>query len=80
MRLSTIFFNICWKTRIIRRTYAITEENNKKKVMYSLSDGMFMFWHKFIPRQFSRIEIDNGKQYYLSQVKPSFMSIWEGNI
>ena len=30
------------ETRIIEKTYAITEENNKKKVMYSLSDGMFM--------------------------------------
>lgn len=58
------------ETRIIEKTYAITEENNKKKVMYSLSDGMFMFWHKFIPRAVAAIEIDNGKQYYLSQVKP----------
>ena len=29
-----------------------------------------MFWHKFIPRAVAAIEIDNGKQYYLSQVKP----------
>ena len=58
------------KTRIIEKNYCITEESNSKKIRYSLSDGMFLFWHIFIPRAISQIEIGNGKNYYLTQVKP----------
>ena len=58
------------ETRIIEKTYCITEEGNSKKIRYALSDGMFLFWHIFIPKSISQIEIGNGKNYYLTQVKP----------
>ena len=58
------------ETRIIERSLCITEESNKKKVQYILSDGMFSFWYRFIPRAIPQIEIDNGKKYYQSFVKP----------
>lgn len=58
------------ETRIIEKTHCITEESNSKKTHYALSDGMFLFWHIFIPRAISQIEIGNGKNYYLTQVKP----------
>lgn len=58
------------ETRIIEKTFCITEEKNNKKVQYVLADGMFKFWHIFIPRAVSAIEIGNGKNYYLKQVKP----------
>ena len=45
------------ETRIIEKTYAITEENNKKKVMYSLSDGMFMFRHKLFRGQLQQLRL-----------------------
>ena len=58
------------ETRIVEKTHCITEEKNNKKVQYILSDGMFRFWHIFVPRAIPAIEIDNGKNYYLKQVKP----------
>ena len=58
------------ETRIVEKTYCITEEKNKKKFNYILSDGMFRFWHIFIPRAIPAIEIDNGDKYYFEHVKP----------
>ena len=58
------------ETRIIEKCYCITEENNKKKVQYTLADGMFLFWHRFIPHAIPQIEIDNGDTYYKNIVKP----------
>ena len=58
------------ETRIIEKTYCITEEKNKKKIQYVLADGMFRFWHIFIPRAVPAIEINNGHNYYLRHVKP----------
>lgn len=58
------------ETRIIKKVYSITEEKNKKKVQYTLSDGMFLFWNKFIPKAVTAIENGNGKNYYLAVVKP----------
>lgn len=58
------------ETRIVKKTYAITDEKNNKKVQYSLADGMFLFWHKFIPKAIPTIEISHGREYYISSVKP----------
>lgn len=58
------------ETKIITRNLCITDENNKKKIQYTLSDGMFLFWYRFIPSAVSQIEIGNGKEYYLNIVKP----------
>ena len=70
------------ETRIIEKRLCITEEGNKKKVQYILSDGMFTFWYLFIPKAIPQIEIDNGEKYYRTYVKPKlheFMgSIFEG--
>ena len=58
------------ETRIVKKTYAITEEKNNKKVQYVLADGMFRFWHQFVPKAIPTIEMNNGRDYYFSQVKP----------
>lgn len=58
------------ETKIITRNLCITDEKNKKKIQYALSDGMFLFWYKFIPSAISQIEIGNGREYYLTFVKP----------
>ena len=59
----------------------ITEESDKKKDQYVLSDQMFRFWYAFIPSANSTIELDKGDVYYEKIVKPrlhSFMgSIFE---
>ena len=58
------------ETKIITRNLCITDEKNKKKIQYTLSDGMFLFWYRFIPSAISQIEIGNGREYYLNFVKP----------
>lgn len=58
------------ETKIVTRNLCITDENNKKKIQYTLSDGMFLFWYRFIPSAISQIEIGNGREYYLNVVKP----------
>lgn len=57
-------------TNIVERNKAITDENNRKKVLYTLSDGMFKFWYRFIPSALASIELDMGENYYKQIVKP----------
>lgn len=57
-------------TGIVQRRTAITEENNKKKIQYVLSDGMFRFWYRFIPDAIDFIEMGRGQIYYQKYVKP----------
>ena len=57
-------------TGIISKITAITEEKNKKKSKYEITDGMYRFWYKFIPSAKSTIEMNRGEKYYLKNVKP----------
>lgn len=67
---------------LVERKKCITEENNKKKTQYILSDYMFRFWYKFIPGAISVIEMGEGELYYNTIVKPllhSYMGpVFEG--
>ncbi len=56
-------------TGIVEKHQAITDEKNKKKVLYVLKDGMFRFWYRFIPDAASLIEMGNGETYYDRVVK-----------
>lgn len=58
-------------TEIIEKNYAITDEKNKKKVQYSIKDGMFRFWYRYVPKAIAMIELDKGAEYYYKVVKPS---------
>lgn len=57
-------------TGIISKITSITEETNKKKIKYEITDGMFRFWYKFIPSAKSAIEMNRGEKYYRKNVKP----------
>jgi len=67
------------ETDIVTKNLAITDEPNNKKTIYSLKDGMFRFWYRFIPGAMAMIEIGRGEQYYYHFVKPQ-ISQYMGNI
>lgn len=58
------------ETGIVYKQLAITEEGNKKKTKYILTDEMLRFWYRFIPDAVGIIEIGKGKSYYERNVKP----------
>ena len=62
------------ETGIVERRQAITEEHNKKKTRYVLTDEMLRFWYRFIPEAMDAIEIGKGRLYYQHNVKPQLAS------
>ncbi len=62
------------ETGIAERQQAITEEHNKKKTRYILTDEMLRFWYRFIPEAVDAVEIGKGGLYYLQNVKPQLSS------
>ena len=54
---------------VLSKTFAITDEKNKKKVCYEITDGMYRFWYRFIPLARAAIEMDRGEVYYSKYVK-----------
>ncbi len=54
---------------VITKVHAITEEKNKKKVSYEITDGMYRFWYRFVPMAKAAIEMDRGEVYYTKYVK-----------
>ncbi|MBQ8054957.1 MAG: ATP-binding protein [Lachnospiraceae bacterium] len=54
---------------VISKVYAITDEKNKKKVSYEITDGMYRFWYRFVPRAKAAIEMGRGELYYNKYVK-----------
>lgn len=64
-KLSTLM-----ETGIAERKSAVTDESNKKKVMYVLKDGMFRFWYKFVPNAIPLIELDRSRTYFDRMVVP----------
>lgn len=55
---------------IVKKRTAITDEKNKKKIQYVLTDGMFKFWYRFVPDAIDYIEMGRGDIYYDRFVKP----------
>jgi AAA+ ATPase superfamily predicted ATPase len=66
-------------TGILKKNYAITDERNKKKVQYTLSDHMFRFWYRFVPNGIDSIELGKGDVYYQIVVRPC-VSDYMGNV
>ena len=54
---------------VLTKVLAITDEKNKKKVCYEITDGMYRFWYRFIPMAKAAIEMDRGDVYYKKYVK-----------
>ena len=55
---------------IVEKAVPLTDESNKKKCRYELSDTMYLFWYKFIPDARAAIELGRGEAYFLRNVKP----------
>ncbi|MBR5178931.1 MAG: ATP-binding protein, partial [Lachnospiraceae bacterium] len=62
------FLRSLLETGIIKKKSAITEEHNKKKIIYVLNDEMLSFWYRFIPDAIETIEAGNGEKYYYRNV------------
>ncbi len=58
------------ETGILKKEYAITDEGNKKKVRYGMSDHMFRFWYQFVAPHTDIIDMGHGDVHYESVVKP----------
>ena len=66
-------------TSIVQKDFAVTEEDNKKKVQYALKDTMFRFWYRFVPDGIAVIELGRGGLFYQKAVRP-FLSEYMGHV
>lgn len=64
---------------IVKKESAITEESNRKKTLYSLSDHMFCFWYRYIPSHLFMIETGDAEVVYDNRIK-STISNFMGSI
>ena len=71
--------NTLVETGIVEKRSAVTDEKNRKKVMYVLKDGMFRFWYKFVPNGFALIELGKSRPYFDKVVQPK-ISEYMGDI
>ena len=55
---------------LVEKRLCITEEKNRKKTQYILTDQMFRFWYAFVPAAASSVEMGRGAVYYEKVVKP----------
>lgn len=72
--LDTATITYCLKSLmslgIVEKESAMTEEDNKKKTHYVVSDGMFCFWYRFVINGSEMILLKQGAEYYNEVVKP----------
>ena len=66
----TYILNSLITVGIISKITPLTEEKNKKKTKYEITDEMYRFWYTFVPRAKAAIEMNRGEKYYYSTVKP----------
>lgn len=73
--MDTANLSACLKTLIslgiIKKESALTEENNRKKTLYSLADYMFRFWYRYIPNNAFLIASGDAEAIYDTQIKPT---------
>lgn len=74
--IDTANLSACLRTLIslgiIKKESAITEENNRKKTLYSLADYMFRFWYRYIPNNAFMIASGDAEAVYDNQIKNTF--------
>lgn len=66
------------QTGIVRQERAVTEETNRKKLLYCLNDNMFRFWYSFVPDGMAMIELDQGDKYFSDSVLPYISDYMSG--
>ena len=49
---------------IIKRELPVLSKSNAKNSIYRLNDGMFRFWYRFVYRNLSRVQLDQGAEAY----------------
>ena len=54
---------------IISRKTPITDSDNKKKIAYEITDGMYRFWYTYVSSAKPAIETERGEIYYHKFVK-----------
>lgn len=54
---------------VISKVSPMTDEDNKKKTVYEITDGMYRFWYTFIPTARVAIEMNRGDVFYKKNVK-----------
>lgn len=64
---------------IVEKCLAVTEEDNRKKSMYVISDNMFRFWYRFVPNGMDLIMMQGGNKYFDEIVRPQ-LSDYMGHI
>lgn len=55
---------------VISKVAPMTDNGNKKKIRYEITDSMYLFWYKFLPSARASIEMHRGDLYYEKNVKP----------
>ena len=55
---------------IIQKETAITEEKNKKKTLYQISDTMFVFWYRYVIGNEFSVQTGDGESLYDQEIEP----------
>lgn len=76
--LETSNTSACLKSLIslglVEKECAVTEEDNKKKTSYRLSDQMFRFWYRYIPQCMFLISSGKAEKAYDTIIKPDLQN------
>ena len=55
---------------IMRKEMALTEEKNRKKTLYALSDAMFIFWYRYVLGNEFAIQTYDAESLYDHEIEP----------
>ena len=66
--LSYVLKSLCL-VGIVSKVIPMGEKENKKKITYEITDGMYRFWYSFVSNARSAIEMNKGGVYYYNNVK-----------
>ena len=66
--LSYILQNLC-TIGVVSKLTPMTANDNGKKTIYEITDGIYRFWYSFVPYAKSAIEMNRGDLYYSNYVK-----------
>lgn len=75
----SIYIKVLISLGIVKKESAVTEENNRRKTLYSLSDHMFCFWYRYIPDNMFMIESGDYEALYDTVIGPT-LSDFMGHI
>lgn len=68
---TSIYLKTLISLGIVSKESAVTEENNRKKTLYSLADTMFCFWYRYVINNSFLISSGDYEALYDSYIKPT---------